>query len=142
MQPVCQLNDDNAHVLCKSKHHLAEVLGLRLLLGSEFQMGEFADPIDQFSDILAELLGNLPLGCFRIFDHIMQYGRHDRLRVHVHASQYAGYSKWVVNIRLAGEACLSFMCGRTEQVGVVHALDMLCIQIRFQQRTKVADQKA
>ena len=96
VQPVRQLDDDHAHVLCKSKHHFPEVLGLRLLLGPEFQMGEFADPIDQFSHILAKLVGDLPLGRFRVFDHIMQNRRCNCLRIHVHARQHTGYGKRVV----------------------------------------------
>ena len=76
MGAVGQLDQDNPNILHHGHHHLAEVFGLRLFAIAEFELVEFGDTGDQFSDSTAIELGQLFLGHRGVFDHIMQQGRH------------------------------------------------------------------
>ena len=60
----------------------------------------------------------------------------------MHSGQNPGYGKRMIDIGLAGKACLALMYSGTEQVGMIYILDVLRFQVSFQQRTQVTDQES
>ena len=59
MQSVGELDQDDADIRRHRDHHLAVILGLRLVAGLERQPRELGDAVDEARDLLAERLTNL-----------------------------------------------------------------------------------
>ena len=59
VEPVGELDQDDAHVLRHRDDHLAVVLGLRLLAGLEARPGQLRDALDELRDLVAELGADL-----------------------------------------------------------------------------------
>jgi hypothetical protein len=59
---VGQLDQHDAQIARHGHQHLAEVFGLRLLIGGELHLVELGQAIDQLGDFLAEFFGQLVLG--------------------------------------------------------------------------------
>ena len=57
VQAVGELDQDDAHVARHRQQHLAEVLGLRVLLRLEFDLVQLGQAIDELGHRLAEVLG-------------------------------------------------------------------------------------
>ena len=60
VQPVGELDQDDPDVRGHRDHHLAVVLGLRLVAGLEGQPGQLGDAVDEAGDLLAERLAAPP----------------------------------------------------------------------------------
>ncbi len=56
VQPIGELDQDDPDVRGHRDHHLAVVLGLRLVARLERQPGQLGDAVDQAGDLLAEAL--------------------------------------------------------------------------------------
>ena len=59
VQTICQLYEYHANVFDHCQHHLAETLRLRFRLAGELNLVQFADAIDQYGHLGAELLFEL-----------------------------------------------------------------------------------
>ena len=109
MQAICQLDEYHADIARHGQHHFAKIFCLRLEFGFEFNVGKFADAIDQFGHFLAELIDELFLGRGGVFDDVMQQGRDETLMVHAHFRQDARNRDGVVDIGFTGFTRLAVM---------------------------------
>ncbi len=141
MQSIGQLDEDDADVLHHRQHHLAEVFRLRLGLGLELDMGQLADPVDQFSHLRAEQLYQLLLGSLGIFDNIVEDSSNNALMVESHLGEDAGDSKGVIDVGFAAQAALPLVGLGTEQVGAIDLLDLFGLEILFEHGAEIANQE-
>ena len=121
VQAVGELDQDDAHVARHREQHLAEVLGLRLLVRLELDLVELGDAVDELGDRLAEVAGDLGLGDRGVFGHVVQQRRGQRLRVEVPLREDVGDGERVRDVGLAGLAELPFVRGLAEVVGRLRA---------------------
>ena len=85
VQAVGELDQDDADVRSHRDHHLAVVLGLRLVARLEGQPGEFRDAVDETSDLVAECLLDLVQRRGRVLDGVVEQRGAQRLGVETHA---------------------------------------------------------
>jgi hypothetical protein len=82
VEPVGELDEDDAHVLRHRQQHLPDVLGLLLLEGGVVvQLGQLGDAVDEARDLLAEPLLDLGEAVVRVLGDVVQERRLDRGRV-------------------------------------------------------------
>src|SRR3989475_3271721 len=83
VQPVGELDDDDAGVARDRHQQLAIVL--RLFFGSrtEVQRGDLREAVDQISDFVAEVPPQHVQGDVGVLDDVVQQGRRDRRRIHL-----------------------------------------------------------
>ena len=112
VQAVGELDQDDPDVRRHRDHHLAVVLGLRLVAGLEGQPGELGDAVDEARDLLAERLLDLLERRRGVLDRVVQQRGAQRLGVEPHARADLGHADRMDDEVLAGLAAL---------VGVVHA---------------------
>ena len=84
VQAIGELDQDDPDVRGHRDHHLAVVLGLRLVARLERQPGELGDAVDQAGDLLAERLANLLQRRRGVLDGVVQQRRAQRLGVEAH----------------------------------------------------------
>ena len=113
VQAVGELNDNDPNILYHCQHHFAEIFGLRLGLGAEVDLGELADSVNQFGHFFTELLDQIFLQGWCVFDHIVQYCGNDAVGIHAHFAENSGHGDWMADIRLTGNATLPFVCACT-----------------------------
>ena len=92
VQAVGELDQDDPDVRGHRDHHLAVVLGLRLVAALERDPGELGDAVDQAGDLLAELLAHLVQGRGRVLDGVVQQRGAQRRRVQAHAGADLGHA--------------------------------------------------
>jgi len=111
VEPVRQLDDDDADVLRHGQQHLAEILRLFLLLGGIRNFCQFGDAIHQVGDFLAE--GFLELGVLveGVLNGVVKDAGRNGCRIHVHFRQNAGDRDRVDDVRISGNTGLPFMGG-------------------------------
>ena len=129
VQPVGELDQDDAHVARHGQQHLAEVLGLRVFGRLELDAIELGDAVDQLGDRLAEVLRDLVLGDRGVLHHIVQQRGHQRLAVEVPVGQDFGDRQRVRDVGVAGLALLAGVRGVREAVGLGQAVDVLGLQV-------------
>ena len=132
MHAVGELDHDDADVAHHGEQHLAEALGLRLLAVLELDLIELADAVDQLGDHLTEDRGDLRLGGRRVFDDVVQDGRHQRVGVQAQIGEDVRDGDRVGDVRLAGDPLLAAVAFGAEFVGFAHALDLRGRQIGFE----------
>ena len=82
MKTVGQFDHYDSYVLGHRKEHLTEVLGLVLKLVPVIcDLFEFGDTVDDKCDIITELVSELFVRNYRIFNNIMKYAGYDRFFV-------------------------------------------------------------
>src|SRR5690606_21631671 len=129
VQAVGELHQDHTDVLHHGEQHLAEVLRLRLGLGTELDLGELGNAVDQLGDLLAELLGNLVLYGGGVFENVVQDGGNERGLVHAHSREDAGDRDGMRDVRFAGEALLPLVRLGAEAVGAFDVLHLVFGQV-------------
>jgi hypothetical protein len=113
VQPVGQLDDDDADVFGHRQEHLAQVLDLRVLFRLVGDARQFGHAVDQRGDLLAEAIRDFLIRDDRVFDHVVQERRGDRRPVHLEVGQDAGHRERVLDVRLArGATLLAVRAGR------------------------------
>ncbi len=130
MQPVGELDQDDAHVARHREQHLAEVLGLRVLGGLEFDAIELRDAVDQLRHRLAESVRDLVLGDRGVLGHVVQQRRHQGLAVEVPVGEDLGDRQGMRDVGIAGLPRLAGVRGLGEAVGLREARDVLRLQVR------------
>ena len=109
VQPVGELDQDDADVLRHRQQHLAEALGLRVLARGELDLVELRDAVDHVGDRLAERRLDLRLGDGGVLHHVVQQRGGEPLRVEPPLRQDARHRERVRDVRLAGLAELAAM---------------------------------
>ena len=87
VQPVRQLDDDDADVGDHGQQHLADALGLALLARIEVQLAELGDAVDAAGHLVAELLADLIEADCGVFDDVVQQAGFEADHVHLHVRQ-------------------------------------------------------
>ncbi len=85
VQAVGELDQDHPHVGGHRDHHLAVVLGLRLVARLEGDPGQLRHAVDDRGDLLAEARAHLLDRGGGVLDRVVQQRRAQRLRVQAHA---------------------------------------------------------
>ncbi len=101
VQPVGQLDEDDAHVVGHGDDHLADVLGLLLLDGAEGHLRQLGDPVDQEGHLVAELLADLLDGQLGVLHHVVQQSRGESGAVQTKIGADVGGADRMVDVRLS-----------------------------------------
>ena len=101
VQPVGELDQQDADVAAHRQHELAEVLRLLGAVGLQFQPGQLGDAIDQAGDFLAEPRLDLRQLDRRVLDHVVQQAGGDRGGVEPVAGQDVGDRDRMAEIGIA-----------------------------------------
>ena len=107
VQAVGQLDQDDPNVLGHGQHHLAEVLGLGLLLAAELELADLGDAFDHVGHFGPEQVVELLVGDQAVLHGVVQQPRGDGIHVHVHLCQDPGHRDGVDQVRLAAPAHLA-----------------------------------
>ena len=116
VQPVGELDQDDADVIHHRQQHLAEVLGLALLARRERNRADLGDALDDVGDLGAEELGDALGRRQRVLDDVVQQAGGDGHDVELHVREEVGDFERVNEIRLAGMAHLSLVLEGGEDV--------------------------
>ena len=118
VEPVGELDDDDAHVLGHGHEHLSDVLGLLLLHRPRTaELAQLRDAVDQARDFAAKSLldlGDREVGVLR---NVVQQGCGERLGVHLERGQVVRDSNRVGDVLLARAAQLALVGGDRRLVG-------------------------
>src|SRR5579872_135549 len=91
VQPVGQLDDDDADVFGHRQEHLAQVLYLDIFLALIRDLRELGERVDERGDFGAETLLDLLDGDDGVFDYVVQQARGDACRVHLELGEDGGH---------------------------------------------------
>ena len=117
VQPVGELDQDDADVVHHREQHLAEVLRLPLLARRERDRPQLGDPFDDVRDVGAEqLLDALDRG-LRVLDDVVQQAGGNRDDVELHVGELVGDFERVDEVGLARMAHLSLVLEGGEDIG-------------------------
>ena len=109
VQAIGELDEDHAYIAGHREQHFAEVFGLRLFECRELQLIEFGNTVDELGDGLAVFFGDIGFGRGCVFDHIVQEGGDQRLRVEMPFRQNGRDRERVRHVGLAGIARLALV---------------------------------
>ena len=110
--PVGELDEDHPDVLRHRDQHLAEVLGLLLLLGRTGPVREGTElrhPLDQGEHFVAEQVADLGRRGEGVFDGVVEQTRDDARLVELQLGEEAGDLEGMDEVRLARLAHLALM---------------------------------
>ena len=109
VQPVGELDQDDAHVLRHCQKHLAEVFRLRVFARLELDLIELGDAVDHVGDRLAERGLDLVFRDAGVLHHVVEERGGEPLRVEPPLRKNAGYRQRMGDVRLARLAKLTLM---------------------------------
>ena len=107
VQPVGELDEDHAEVLRHRDHHLADVLGLLLLVGAEGDPAQLGHAVDQARHLGTELALDLLGGQVGVLDRVVEQGGRDRRRVQLQVGEDGRHLERVVDVVLARQPVLA-----------------------------------
>ena len=142
VQPVGELDEDDADVARHRQQHLAEVLRLRLFLRLELDARDLGNAVHQAGDVGAELLDEFFLGGAGVLDDVVQDGGRQRARIQAHGRQDVRDRDGMVDVRFAAAPALARVGLGAEEVGAVDVGDVPRFKIGFEEGAQVADQEA
>ena len=146
VQPVGELDEDDPDVRGHRDHHLAVVLGLRLVARGERDPGELRDAVDERRDLLPVALADLVDRGGRVLDGVVQQRRAQRLGVQAHARADLRHADRVDDELLTRLAALVGVVLAGEAEGVLDPgpvdLDGRVLGVLLDDREEVAEQAA
>jgi hypothetical protein len=107
VQPVGQLDQDDAHVARHRQQHLAERLGLRFLARRELQLVQLGEAVDQVGGGAPKRSISSDLGDAAVLHRVVHQRGHDGLRVELPVGAQAGDGDRVRDVGLAAGAELA-----------------------------------
>ena len=119
VQPVGELDQQHADVVGDGEQQLAQVLGLRRLLGDEVELLELGQAVDQRADLAAEQLVDLGARRRGVLDGVVQQRRDDGRVVELEVGQDRGDFERMREVGIAGGALLRAMRLHGVDVGAV-----------------------
>ena len=131
MEPICQLDDNNADILCHGHKHLADTLGLGAAIGDiffctafrdEVYACQFGDAVHQSRNLGAESLLQLLLGKVTVFNDIVEKGGGKRSGILFEIGKVEGCAEGVLNVGLTGHANLTIVLGGGKLIRLLHQL--------------------
>jgi hypothetical protein len=123
VQPVGELDEQDAHIIGDGEQKLAQVFGLGGALGDEIELLQLGQPLDETADIVAEHLLDLTACRRRVLDRVVQQADGDRAFVEAHVGQDGGDFERMGEIRVAGGALLVAM--------LLHGVDIRLVEKSF-----------
>ena len=117
VQPIGELDEDDADVVHHREQHLAEVLGLPLLARREGDRADLGDPLDDVGDLGAEELLDALDGRQGVLDDVVEQAGGDGDDVQLHVGQEVGDGERVDEVGLPRMADLSPVLEGREDVG-------------------------
>jgi len=124
VQPVSQLDQDDADVIHHGQDHLAQVLRLGLRLAREFQLADLGDARDDVRHFRAEVLLDVAGRRQCVLDDIVEQAGDDAVRVQIEVGQYIGDLDGVHEVRFARPANLVAVLARREDVGAPEPVEV------------------
>ena len=106
VEPVGQLDEQDADVLGHRHQHLAERGGLLGLLGVELEPVELGDPVHDGGDVRPELLLEVLVGDGGVLDGVVQERGHDRDVVETEIGEDHRHPERMRDVRLPGSTHL------------------------------------
>ena len=119
VEPVGELDQQDADVVRHGEQELAQILGGALILALRLDLGELGDAVDEPGDVLAEQLLDLGRGRQRVLDRVVEDGGDDRLVVEMEVGEDAGDLDRMAVIGVARGAGLRAVRLHREDVGAV-----------------------
>ena len=119
VQPVGELDKQDAHVVSHGHDQLSEILRLFAGAGLQFDLRELGDAVDQTRDFVAEQLLDVVDGGVGVLDNIVQKRRRHGGRVGAQRRQDRGDRKRMIEIGIAGRARLAAMGLHRINIGAV-----------------------
>ena len=107
MEPVGELDEDDPDVLGHRQEHLADVLGLLLLVAVGAELRQLGDAVDEVGDLGAEALLDVGQAVLGVLGDVVEERRLDRDRVDAELGEDLGRRDRVGDVRLAGGAALA-----------------------------------
>ena len=101
VRAIGQLHHDHADIAHHGEQHLAEGFRLRFGAAAKLDLIELGDTVDQFGDFGTEAFGDFVLRRRGVFDHIVQDGSNDGLRVQVQVGEDVGDCHRMRNVGFA-----------------------------------------
>ena len=101
VQPVGELDEHDADVLRHREEHLADVLGLLLLVRPGAELGQLGDAVDEVRHLRAEALLDVRDVVLGVLRHVMEQRRLHRERVEADLGQDLGHRERVGDVRLS-----------------------------------------
>jgi hypothetical protein len=130
VQPVGQLDEDDADIIGHGEEHLAEVFRLALLFGLEVNFTDLGDAVYQVGNLFAEHPGKLFQCGQGIFNGIVQQTGNHRRDIELQVGKNGRNLHRVHQIRLTGEPCLSLMHLGAVDIGLADKIQVCCLIIR------------
>ena len=124
VEPIGELDQDDADVVHHRQQHLAEVLGLALLARRERNRAELGHPFDDVGDVGPEQLLDALDRRLRVLDDVVQQAGGDRHHVELHVGEQVGDLERVDEVGLARMADLSLVLEGGEDVRPPQQLDV------------------
>ncbi len=119
VQPVGELDEQDADVVAERQQEFAEILGGALIFRLRFDLRELGHPVDQPGNVLAEQSLDLFGRGERVLDRVVEDGGGDRLVVELQVGEDPGDFDRVAEIRVAAGAHLRSVRLHREDVGAV-----------------------
>ena len=125
MQPVRELHQDHAHVLRHGHQHLADVLGLGLLLAAEGDLVQLGDTGDELAHGGAETALEILDRQVGVFHGVMEDGRRQRVPIELELGEDGRNTQRMLDELLARETVLVVVGAGRRFVGARKELDVL-----------------
>ena len=109
VEPVGQLDEDDADVLGHGQEHLADVLGLLLLVGQGAELAQLGDAVDEAGHVGPEAFLDVAERVLGVLGDVVQEGGRDRDRVQAQLGQDLGHRQRVGDVGLAADAVLALV---------------------------------
>ena len=119
VQPVRELDEEDADILGDGEEELPEVLGLRRLLRHQIQLLDLGQPLDQPADILAEGRVDLGAGRVGVLDRVVEERCGDRRIVELEVGEDCRHFERMREIGIAVGAPLRAMLLHGVDIGLV-----------------------
>ena len=119
VQPVGELDQQDADVVRHGEQELAQILGGALVFALRLDLGELGDAVDQPGDVLAEQFLDLLGRRQRVLDRVVEDRGDDRLVVEMEVGEDAGDLDRMAVIGIARGAGLGAVRLHREDIGAV-----------------------
>ncbi len=120
VQPVRELDEHDADVVGHREEHLADVLGLLLLVAVGAELGQLRDAIHHVGDLRPEPLLHVGEAELRVLGHVVQQRGGNGDRVDAELGQDLRRRDWVGDVRLSRRTHLAAVGLDREVEGALH----------------------
>ena len=124
MEPVGELDEDDPDVLRHRQEHLADVLGLPLLVRVRGELRELRYAVDELGDLGAEALLDVGQAVLGVLGHVVEKGGGDGGRVQAQLRERQRRRDGMGDVGLAGRARLAVVRDDREIEGPGDGLDV------------------